>query len=150
METIMEWYEQWAHEPYIDVTDVLLHLPICNDPDCLTDPDSCLRYCVPEIDHGAAKKQFVRELDLRLCMPTHFERLYRHLGRKREVDPDGYVRLALMVRSVEMRILRPYMYDNEDPQPPAILYQGGKLGSPIATRVVLDDLIPSPVCSLWK
>src|ERR1700730_7409577 len=119
MEKIMEWYEQWAHEAYIDETDVLLHLPSCNDPDCLIDPYSCLRYSEPEFDYGAAKKRFIRELDLRRCIPTHFGGLYRHLGRKKEGDPDGYVRLTLMVRSVEMRILRSYIYGNEDPRPPS-------------------------------
>src|SRR5260370_3931134 len=107
----MAWYEQWAHQAYIDETDVLLHLPSCKDPDCLIDPYICLRNCVPDFDYSAMKKQFIRELADGGCQPTDFERLCRHLGRMKASNPDRYVRLALIVRSVEMRILRPYMYD---------------------------------------
>ena len=145
----MEWYEQWAHEAYIDETDVLLHLPNCSDRDCLIDPYSCLRSCVAEFDYSTATKQTIGGLNLTRCIPTHCDRLYSYVGRKKESDPDGYVRLALMVRAVQMHILRPFrasLYEDEDPQPPAILYQGGNVNGPIAMKVVLDGLIPPAVC----
>src|SRR5260370_7247400 len=83
----MEWYEQWAHQAYVDETDVLLYIPGCKDPDCLVDPHVCLRYCVPDCDYGGTKKQLIRELLLGGGQPAHFERPFRHPGRMKEKHP---------------------------------------------------------------